>query len=337
MTLESRDVCGLRVPDDYAQEYLRRNAGTALAPRTVRTYDSQLTEYVTYLHDRNKSVLSGEFTDVIEFAEDCVLRGNRQSTIESKLSTVGELYRFIRLRTDAADDLCLEPLRFREIDVSRYNMPETIKREALSREEIRRLFDAFDSYRNRLLSVVGIETGLRNSDLRELQMENIDFEALEIHVPKPKNSRPYNVPISEDLGFELDFWLRHHRGGFSFAAQSPFVFPSRRGEKLERNGSLNKIVREAAERADIQEVIGRSQLSPEQREALGTKKEHRDWYRVTPHMLRHSFITLLEESGVELSYRQLVANHVNPETTLGYTHSRNDAFDVVRSRYKPPR
>lgn len=337
MTFKSGAGCRLRVPDDYAQEYLRRSAGTKLAPRTVQTYDSQLTEYVTYLHDQEASVLSGEFADVIEFAEDCVHRGNRQSTIESKLSTVGELYRYIRLRTDAADELCLDPLRFRDIDVSQYNVPETIEREALSREEIRRLFDAFDSYRNRLLAVVGIETGLRNSDLRGLRIEDIEFEKLEIHVPEPKNSRPYDVPISEDIGFELDFWQRHHRGGYSSAAASPFVFPSRQGEKLKRNGSLNKIVREAAERAGIQDVIGQSRVTPAQQKALGTKKEYREWHRVTPHTLRHSCITLLKDSGVELSYRQLIANHTKPETTLGYTHGRNDVFDAVRSRFNPPR
>lgn len=337
MTHESEEVCRLRVPDEYAQEYLRRNAGIKLTPRTVESYDSYLTGFVSYLHEHDESVLTGEFTDVIDFIERCVRLGNRRSTLESKLSTIGEMYRYIRLRTDAADELCLDPLRFRVIDLSQYNVPEKIERQALSREEIRRLFDAFDSYRNRLMAVVGIETGLRNSDIREIETSNVDLDALKIHVPEPKNSRPYDVPMSEDLGFELDFWLQHHRGGYSSASESPFVFPSHRSEKLERNGSLNQIVREAAERAGIQGTIGRSRISSEQREALGIEKEYREWYRVTPHTLRHSYITLLEESGVELPYRQLVANHVSPETTLGYSHGGNDAFDRVRGRFKPPR
>jgi integrase/recombinase XerD len=137
-----------RVPDTHAKEYLRRNERIALASSTVETYDSHLTEFVNFLNDRNTSVLDADFSEVRAFAEKCVRQGNRQSTIEGKLSTVGELYRYIHLRTDAPQELSLDPLEFRDIDVSRYRTPEPIERVALSREEIRRLFDAFDSHRN---------------------------------------------------------------------------------------------------------------------------------------------------------------------------------------------
>lgn len=326
-----------RVPDKYAREYLEHAGELRLSPNTVRTYDSHLTEYVVYLHDGNLSVLDAEFTDILDFVESCVRRGNRQSTIEVKVSTVRELYCYLRLRTERGNDLRLDPLQFRELDVSRYKTPETIKREALSREEIRRLFDAFDSYRNRLIAVVAVETGLRNSDLRELQIKNIDLEGLEIHVPEPKGSKPYDVPISTDLAFELDFWLRHHRRGYSYANKSEFVFPSQSGEMLESNGSLNRIVRDAAERAGIQDVIGESRIPEAQQAALDTDSEVRKWHRVTPHTLRHSFITLLNQAGVELPYRQLVANHSSAETTQKYTHAKDNAFHMIRSRFNPPR
>ncbi|WP_276299377.1 tyrosine-type recombinase/integrase [Halorussus lipolyticus] len=327
----------LRVPDEYAREYLRQAGELRLSASSVRTYDSQLSEYVVFLHDEDLSVLDAEFTNVFGFVESCVRRQNRQSTIEGKVSTVRELYYYIRLRTEAGSDLQFDPLRFREIDVSRYKMPEPIQREALSREEIRRLFDAFESYRNRLMAVVAVETGLRNSDLRELQIEYLDLDGLEIHIPKPKGSKPYDVPISADLAFELDFWFRHHRGGYSNASESDFVFPSQSGEKLESNGSLNRIVREAAERAEIQEVIGESRIPEAQKTALGTDSDVRKWYRVTPHTLRHSFITLLNQAGVGLPYRQLVANHSTAETTQKYTHDKEDTFVKIRNRFDPPR
>lgn len=324
-----------RVPDSYAREYLSQNESLTLEPTTVRTYDSHLTDFVSFLHQQQTEVLSADVDDVREYIESCVKQGNRKSTILGKLTTVKELYRYLRLRTNAANKLSLDPIELRQINVEDYNTPEKIERDALSREEIRKLFDSFDSYRNRLMAIVGVETGIRNSDIRNLRLEDLQEET--IHVRNPKNSKSYDVAISEELRFELDYWLKYHRGGYGAANQSDFVFPSQHGEKLQSNGSLNRIIKEAAEAAGIQETIGRSQITRRQREALNTKKDHRTFQRVTTHTLRHSYITLLSESGVNLRIRQLAANHERPETTLRYDHSGEDVFESIRDRYDPPR
>lgn len=323
-----------RVPSRYACEYLARNDGLTLKESTVETYDSILTEFVSFLHQRDITILSAKFDDVQSYIETCVRRGNRQSTISGKLSVVGELYRYLRLETDVADKLELDPIRLRKIDLSQYNTPEKVEREALSREEIRRLFDAFDSYRNRLMAVVGVETGMRNSDIRNLQIDDIREKT--IYVRDPKNSKPYEVPISDDLKFELKSWLDNHRTGYSSAEDSKFVFPSQQGKKLRTNASLNEIIKEAAEQAGLQETIGTVQIAERQRKALNTEKRVRELHRVTVHTLRHSYITLLSEAGVELRIRQLVANHSNPRTTLGYDHSSNES-EPIRGQYDPPR
>ena len=323
------------VPNQLAREYLSHNEGLTLTASTVNTYDSTLTEFVQFLHDRDASVLSAEFSDILSYIESCVRRGNRQSTVTRKLSTIGELYRYIHLRTESGQELALDPLRFREIDLSRYNTPQKIERDALSREEIKRLFDAFQSYRNRLMAVLGVETGIRNSEIRNLRLDDLNEDT--IHVWDPKGSKPYDVPISDGLRFEFDYWLQHHRGGYAAASESEFVFPSQHGVKLETNGSLNTIVKRAAERAGIQEVIGRIQVPESQQGVLGTEQEYRELHRVTVHTFRHSFITLLADAGVGLQYRQLVANHDSVETTLGYDHSDSDVFESLRKNFDPPR
>lgn len=333
MSIEPRKTTGYRVPDEYAQMYLRRSEGVTITSSTARTYDGHLTEFVSFLVERDQTVLDTEFRDVLDYIEHCVRRGNRKSTLSSKLSTIGELYRFIRLRTDVGNELQLDPIRFREIDLNRYNTPEPIERDALSRDEIRRLFDAFNSFRNRLMAIVGVETGLRNSDIRNLRVKDVKDGM--IHVRDPKNSRPYQVPISNELAFEVDHWERRHRPGYTASTDSPYLFPSQNGERLEANGSLNDIVRKAAERAGIQEVIGKSKVSGGRGTDAGFQE--RKWHRVTVHTLRHSFVTLLKDAGVDLTYRMLVANHENADTTRGYTHGDNEAFDLIRERFDPPR
>lgn len=328
---------GIQLPDGYATEYLQHAAGLKLSSSSTDTYESHLRGYIQFLHDRETSVIDATFEDVLQFVEECVRRGNRQSTLQGKVTTISELYKYIRLRTEAGDELSLEPLRLAEIDVSRYRTPEPIKRIALSREELRKLFDAFDSFRNRLMAVVAVETGLRNSDLRELKIEDLEFESLKIHVSDPKGSKPYDVPMSDELAYELRFWLQHHRGGYADADDSPYVFPSQRGQRLESNGSLNRIISDAADQAGLQEVIGESKVHIAECSHSRSETRTRQWQRVTPHTLRHSFITLLADAGIDRSYRQLVANHANEGTTEGYTHSRGKELQIIRKKFDPPR
>lgn len=326
----SRPHESFRTTDELACEYLRRHAGIIHAPNTSESYDSNLKQFEEFLNGLGASVLSAEFEDIVSFVEHCVRRGNRDSTIQSKLSSISQCYRYIRLRTDAGDSLRFDPLRLQLIDLSEYRTPERIEREALTREELGRLFDAFQSYRNKLMAIVAAETGLRNSDIRNLKIDDIDGGT--ITVRNPKGGQSYIVPISEDLEWELQHWIRTNRKGYAKAETSEYVFPGQNAVKLHTNGSLNTIIREAAERAGLQDSIGESRAC-----LADGNVEHREHQRVVFHTLRHTFVTLLSEDGVDLQYRQLLAGHRNPETTLGYDHSGGDPFETVRQQFTPPR
>jgi len=95
-----------------------------------------------------------------------------------------------RLRIEYGEQLALDPIELDSITLDKYNTPAKIKREALTREEVRRLFDAIDSYRNRLLAIVAAETGLRNSDLsnhqfpsggRPVSWERLTYERIQYY------------------------------------------------------------------------------------------------------------------------------------------------------------
>lgn len=325
-----------RVPNDYAQAYLARKEDLRVESSTTETYDGILNEFVHWLHDRDIGVLGATCDDVRNYIETCVSRGNRESTLSSKLSVIDNFYRYIYVDEGERHRLSLDPLLLTKIDVSEYNTPPKIQRKALNREEIRRLFDAFGSYRNRLMCIVAVETGGRNSDIRNLRIQDIYSD--HIHIHDPKGGRPYDVPISDDLHFEIDYWLSNVRSGYTYAADSPYVFLSRSGVKLQSNSSFNSIVKQAAERAGLlDKPLGRSELPEQYVEAHGLSQSYRVWSRVTPHVLRHSYITLLKESDVPITYRMLVSNHRNAETNLTYTHGGNDVIDYIRGSFNPPR
>ncbi len=73
---------------------------------------------------------------------------------------------------------------------------------------------------------------------------------------------------------------------------------SRSGERLDRHGAT-RIVRRVARKAGI------------------TK-------HISPHSLRHSFITAALDAGVPLRDVQIAARHADPRTTTRYDRARNN-------------
>jgi len=187
--------------------------------------------------------------------------------------------------------------------------------------------------------VTGVETGLRNSDIRNLLIDDVDTDELRLSVRDPKGDVPYDVPISEDLAFDLDNWLQGQRSAYGGESDSDYLFPAQTKARLETNGGLNRIVKDAAERAGIQDVIGTTKTVEEEGDKHHTERSVRlrEWKRVTVHTLRHTYLMLLKDAGVSLSYRQMMANHRTPATTRAYTHGDDSAFQTVRERFVPPR
>lgn len=334
---EVEDPGEFSISDPFACAYLETRAGRQLTDSSIKTYENHLEQYLSFLEDRQTTLLDAQLTDVIEFVEHCVDRGNRQSTIEGKVTAIRELYTFIRLRTKGSQVLSLDPIEFHNIDLSAYNTPPSIEREPLSRKEVRQLFDVMKSYRNRLMIVVAIETGLRNSDLRNLRVDDVDFEHCKIHVRDPKNGIPYEVPISRELRAELEVWRDRHLDGYVQPSNDKYLFPAQNGSKITSNSTLNNIVTSAASRAGIQSVIGTSTVTRDEPGESGKTTTTREWKRVTVHTLRHTCLALMNEDGVPLHYRQLVANHRDPKTTQHYSHSKEEEFETIRNRYDVPR
>jgi site-specific recombinase XerD len=74
------------------------------------------------------------------------------------------------------------------------------------------------------------------------------------------------------------------------------VFPTADGRRLDRHGA-GRIVRKTARRAGIGKAV-------------------------TPHTLRHAFITAALDAGVPLRDVQETASHADPRTTMRYDRAR---------------
>ena len=173
----------------------------------------------------------------------------------------------------------------------------------LSIEEVDRLLDinlesAFD-YRNKAMLEVLYATGLRASELINLDLNNVDLVNKVINV-YGKGSKERIVPLSNIAVNYLSTYIDTYR-------EELFVKKQKPTDALFLNNHGNRITRQG-----LYDMIGK--IAKKQ----GIDKE------ITPHVLRHSFATHLIECGADIRSVQELLGHENVVTTEIYTHLANN-------------
>ena len=168
----------------------------------------------------------------------------------------------------------------------------------LSQSEAGRLVSAPDASddlgaRDRALLELIYAAGLRVSEVRDLNVEDIHFDTKELRV-RGKGSKQRIVLIGSDAHQALVRYLRDVRPILASRESGSAVFLNRSGGRLSQRS--------------IQKKIRKYSMAT----ALRTD--------VHTHTLRHSFATHLLEGGADLRVVQELLGHASPATTQIYTH-----------------
>lgn len=173
----------------------------------------------------------------------------------------------------------------------------------LSIEEVDKLLDIklkdpFD-YRNKTILELLYATGLRATELINLDIQNIDTVNMVVNV-YGKGSKERIVPISKIAVNYLELYINKYRELLFVKKQKPTdaLFLNNHGNRMTRQG-LYKIIGKIAEEKRINKEI-------------------------TPHVLRHSFATHMIECGADIRSVQELLGHENVVTTEIYTHLANN-------------
>lgn len=158
----------------------------------------------------------------------------------------------------------------------------------LSVEEVRALFAAAESGRDRVLLQTAYACGLRISELIHLQVTDIDSARMVVIVRQGKGRKDRQVPLSQRLLEELrrQWWTHRSR---------PWLFPGQTPDRPLHPSNVQRMFQQTLRRAKIAK-------------------------RATPHTLRHSFATHLLEAGVDLVTVQRLLGHGSLSTTAHYLH-----------------
>jgi len=184
-------------------------------------------------------------------------------------------------------------------EFSQIPLPKKERRlpEVLSKDEVRKLIDATDTIKSRLIVSFLYSTGLRVSELVNLKVSDLNLDEKTGWVRRGKGSKDRLFVLSENLCDDLKDYLNGKAEGYKF------LF-SREKPLTPRN---------------IQKII------------QGTKNRAGIIKRTTPHTLRHSFATHLLEQGIDIRIIQAMLGHSSLSTTQVYTHISSDQLKKVKN------
>jgi integrase/recombinase XerD len=165
-----------------------------------------------------------------------------------------------------------------------------------------------EDQRDRVMLELLYATGLRVSELVSLQTAQVNAEVGYLHVTG-KGSKQRLVPMGEQARRLLQLYVEQVRPALLKQRLSRFVFITRRGGALTRQGFW-KALRLRARRAGINK-------------------------KISPHVLRHSFATHLLEGGADLRSVQIMLGHANIATTQIYTHVERERLKEIHTTYFP--
>lgn len=148
--------------------------------------------------------------------------------------------------------------------------------------------------------MVGLHTGMRHAEILAVRREDVDVGKRVIWVPQAKagsREQPITRELAEYLSRRMDMLL----------PGCEWVFPSP-GSATGHVHTIRKAFRRSAERAG---------LDPDQ---------------ITPHTLRHTAVTHLVQSGVDLPTVQRISGHKTLSMVARYAHQSGSHIEAAMDR-----
>ena len=290
------------IKDEYLK-FIQLEKG--LSSNTIGAYRRDLNKYITYLQDHKITHI--DFVDrqtlqqCLGFLHD---EGASTKSLARFISTVRSFHQFaLREKYAAKDPTVL-------IETPKYDrkLPDV-----LAVDEILRLLDAPDlsknnGYRDRTILELLYATGMRVTELIDLEVENVNLIMGFVKV-FGKGGKERIVPLGDTVIDYLSTYLETVRPQLLKTTVTNALFLNLHGKPLSRQGKW-KMIKQNGIKANINKTL-------------------------TPHTMRHSFATHLLENGADLRAVQEMLGHSDISTTQLYTHVSKSQIRKMYNEFHP--
>lgn len=312
-----------RLFGDYATEWFTVRKKPFISASTANNYRTALNKHLLpAFGDRNlRAIRAVELQTFVNgyAGKSKSLIGNLIGTLQG-VFTAAKQDRLVRI--NPAEDLQRPKAA-----------PPTEKR-ALTEDERRRMIALFATHEHGVYLATMYYTGMRPGEVRGLQWQDFDWDANLVHVQrdvdyadggrarvgdlKTAASDRY-IPIAAPLR-ELLMPLRQ--------APKAFVFPGVDGKPLAQVTAARMWIR-------LMMALGLAEPIPEEQQNKYWPGDIRRYYRplITPHTMRHNFITMCWEAGMDIMLTMKLVGHTDYETTRNiYTHLSRRHLDAAQDQ-----
>ena len=250
---------------------------------TRRGYATDLRIFLTWCHNTGVGVFESRRAHLELFARWLEGRGLKASTVARRLSTLSSFYRWCH-QEELID-------RNPAANLRRPKVPTESRTLGLDRNELGAFLvqAGLGSLRDHALASLLALNGLRISEALNADIDDLDYERghRTLHIIR-KGGKHAIVPLAPRTARALDLYIATRTVG-------P-IFLGAQGARMDRHAA-DRTVKRLARRAGITKTI-------------------------SPHSLRHSFITAALDAGVPLRDVQEAASHSDPRTTMRYDRAR---------------
>ena len=274
---------------------------------TLKAYCSDIVSYILWLD--NIDLLQVDFNKLREYLHFIQRFDYKKTTIARKTASIRTFYKFLfRERyIDTNPALSLSAPK-RPKSLPKFLTPEEVEK-ILNNVKI----DTPAGFRNRVILELLWATGMRVSELSNLNFGDLNIEENEIKV-FGKGAKERIVLISDRAKDYLIQYINSARKllapGYDISEinDNTPLFINNTGYRLQ-NKTIRKVINDTVEKIELPK-------------------------KVTPHVFRHSFATKLIENGADLRVVQELLGHAGISNTQIYTHvSMKHMKDVYESAH----
>jgi len=273
--------------------FLKALSGNNFSAESIRAYNADITQFVDFL----KSVRVDWNTptkiqrlDIVGFMNRLAGLRRTGTTRARKLASIRHFLKFLK-----------------ENDVIAGNPAETITRAkkeekdptVLFKNEYKALlFEAQGNSRDYAILLTFLKSGIRESELAALQLDDIDFVHDEIRIREGKGKKERTIPLMPELKRALRRYVEDRERQANILDEET-LFLARNGTSLNPS-SIRKLVQKYYTKAGVR--------------------------KSGVHTLRHTFSAHNVNNGMAIADLQKVLGHKKKETTLKYIHVVNTSL-----------
>ena len=283
------------------QHYLVETKGAS--ENTVSSYVRDVSQYLTWLAGEEITPELAAQGDVERYTKYLLSRGKTLSTVTRSAASLKSFYTYLQGEGLTGGN----PAKGIVLEKKERKLPQI-----LTNKEVELFLEQPDprdpkGCRDKAMLELLYATGIRVSELINLELDNLNLSAGFLRCPTKKKDRI--IPLYPTAVRALADYIEFVRPQLIDRPEERALFVNMNGARMSRQGFW-KIIKSYQEMAGIQKDI-------------------------TPHTLRHSFAAHLLENGADLHSIQEMLGHADISSTQVYTQVVNQRLKAVYSRAHP--